>query len=314
MLTAGQVHIDSPLSTFSQMYRNEDFIYDRVLNSTKVGKVSDLYWKYSKKVVYAVADSALAESASANEIGLKLDGQGSYSTQEFGLAAFVSDRSVMNSDDPLSPRMDTVRLILNSLQLEAEVRARDLIFNVASYPSSNVETLASGLQWDKANADPVQDVQDLMRMTFRKPNILIFGPLVWDAFRSHEKVLRALSGATLTQGANPSGGLATRSAIASLFEVESVLVPEAKVDAHPYEDADEDIDYIWGKSCVALYRLPGTLSPRSVTFATRFYTTPTTVLSEYVQSRRSERLQAFYDEDLRLIAPDLGAMIAQAIP
>ena len=143
MLTAGQVHVDGPLSTFSQMYRNEDFIYDRILNATKVSKVSDLYWKYSKKVVYGVADSVLAESAMANEIGLKLDGQGMYSTREYGLASFVSDRSVMNADDPLAPRMDTVRLLIeHSLQLEMEVRARDLVFNTATYPTSNVETLA----------------------------------------------------------------------------------------------------------------------------------------------------------------------------
>ena len=314
MLTAGNVHVDQPLTTFSQMYSNEDYIFDRVLNSTKVGKISDLYWKYSKKVVYAIADSALGESAVANEIGLKLDGQGSYSTQEYGLAGYVSDRSVQNADNPLAPRMDTVRLLLNSLQLEQETRAARLIFNTGTYPVSNVTTLATGSQWDKEAADPVGDVQDLMRQTFRKPNVLVFGPLVWDAFRSHEKVLRALSGATLTQGANPSGGLATRQAIADLFEVAEVLVPEAKVDANPYEHAVEDIGYIWGKSCVALYRMPGTLSPRSVTFATRFYVSPMTVLTEYVQARRSERLQAFYDEDLKLIAPDLGAMIASVIP
>ena len=313
MLLSKDVHVDALLTSFSQMYRNDDLVYDRILNSTRVTKISDLYARYKKKTVYGLADSALAESAQANEIGLKLDSQGTYVTQEYGLASYVSDRAVQNSDTPLAPRMDSVTMLLNSLMLEIEVRAARLVFSAATYPSSNVVTLSGSSQWSHAASNPVTDIQAMLRKTVRKPNVLIFGPLSWDAFRAHEKTLRAISGATLTQGAMTSGGLATREQVRSLFEVEDVVVGEGKYDTEDYRSDDVSLSYIWGKHCAGVYRAPGALSPRSITFATRFFTMPMTVASEYDTKRRSEYLSAFYDEDLKIIASDLGAFLQNVI-
>ena len=314
MLSSRTVHVDGILSSFSQLYRNDDFVYDRIVNSTRVQKISDLYARYSKKTVYGIADSALAESSEANEIGLRLDSQGSYSTQEFGLAGYVSDRAMANADTPLQPRMDTVMMLQNSLMLEIEKRVADVVFAAGTYPSSNITSLSGTSQWDKAAANPVGDIQDLLRQTVRRPNVLVFGPLAWDAFRSHEKVLRALTGAQLSTGATASGGLATRGAIASLFEVSDVVVGEAKYDTEPFLAEDVTLAYLWGKHCAGIYKAPGTLSPRSITFATRFFTSPMQVLSEYVTKRRSEYLEVFYDEDLKIVASDLGALLRNVIP
>ena len=156
----------------------------------------------------------------------------------------------------------------------------------------------------------------LMRMSFKKPNILIFGPLVWDHFRSPRKSSSGTVGRDAVQWRRSCGRLGDPSPrLPVCLRWSRSWCPNRKVDANPYEHVGHGHRlYLGEKSAAALYRLPGALSPRSVSFATRFYTTPMTVLSEYVQSRRSERLQAFYDEDLKVVAADLGAMIAQAIP
>ena len=312
-LTSKNTHIDQALTTFSQMYTNDDFIASRILNAIRVMKVSDKYFRYSKKTVYGIANSSLAETSAANEIGLQFDSEGTYSTVQHGLASYVSKRSEANADNPLSPRMDTVTMLLNSLMLDKERRVAQIVFNTNTYPSSNVTTLSGSNQWTNAAADPVTDIQAAMRQTVKKPNVLIFGPEAWDAFRAHEKVLRAISGATLTQGATPSGGLATRQQVMALFEVADLVVGESKYDTEDYEANDVSLSYVWGKHVALVYRTPGTLSPRSVTFLADFYTESMMVESAYEVKRRSDYLHVHHDEDLKVIAQDLGAMIANVV-
>ena len=100
-INARDVHIDAALTNFSQLYRNDDFVYSRVVNLTPVMKVSDKYFRYSKKVVYGRADAALVENGMPNEIGLAFDSEGNYSTALYGLASYVSARSMANADNPI---------------------------------------------------------------------------------------------------------------------------------------------------------------------------------------------------------------------
>ena len=174
-------------------------------------------------------------------------------------------------------------------------------------------TLSGNSQWNHAASNPITDVQAMLRRTVRRPNVLVFGALSWDAFRAHEKTLRAISGATLTQGATTSGGLATEAQVAALFRVADVVIGEAKYDTEEYLSADTSLEYIWGKHVAAVYRHPGQMGPKTVSFATRFQQQVMQVESAYDVKRRSDYLSVSFDEDLKIIANDLGALLRNVV-
>lgn len=302
-----QVHRDAVLSTFATMYKNPRLIYDQVVSMLRVVKASDRFARYSKADVFALADSTYIAGGQANEINARLDLDGLYSTREYGLAGYVLDRTVRNADNPIQPRLDQTRLLTDQLMLGRERRVAQLIFNPASYPSSHVETLAGNAQWTNAASDPVGDIQTAIRTPLMKPNVLMFGAEAWDGFRRHEKVLRAISGATLSTGADPAGGMATRAQVAALYEVQSVVVGEARWSPDDFQqNTTGNLQFIWGKHVSALYVEPTMSGPDTLTHAALFYTMPLEIATAYRLERKGEYVVGNWDEDLQVIAPDVG--------
>lgn len=141
--------------------------------------------------------------------------------------------------------------VRNMQALEREKQAADMALNAASYAASNKVTLSGTDRWDDyVNSDPVADVNDAKEAVRAqigiRPNVLVLGPKVLTAVRSHTKILARLSTA---QDRPP----ATLAQLALIFEVAQVVEGEAI-----YHDGTSFQD-VWGKYALLAYTEPASL-------------------------------------------------------
>lgn len=254
------LHVNAVLTNFSQQYQNEELIGNMVLPTIKVKKRSDDWFVYNKDQRFTVPELRIGPKDHVGEIGLKLDPNDTYKVIDYGLEEFVSQAEMDNADTPLDPQRDANDLNLQIVALAQEKRIADLVFAGATYGS---QTAVPANKWtDKTNGKPLDDVMTALDIPFMRPNILVFGADSWRSFRQHPQIVDAVKGATRVQGAK--GGIASREDVASLFEVQKILVGRGRLNS---SKAGQTATYVrlWGDN-LALLHIKPSLTPRTVTF------------------------------------------------
>ena len=184
-----------------------------------------------------------------------------YTSGSFALVDYSLEGSVpieLMQEAEAVPGIDlasgAVRKVRNIMSLEREKQAADLALNAASYDASNKITLAGTDQWDQyaeAASDPVADIntgkEAVRGQIGQRPNVLVVGPTVLTALRSHPKVLDRLS----TASDRPPATLAQ---LAALFEVDRVVE-----GGSVYHNGTSFAD-VWGKFALLAYTTPASLA------------------------------------------------------
>lgn len=296
------LHVDAVLTQFSQQYKNEDFIAGDVLPQVKVKKRSDVWFKYDKDQRFTVPDMAIGPKSKLGEVDLKMSTD-NYSVKDYGLEEFVSQAEIDNADNPLDPQRDASDLIMGLLMLAWEKRTADLVFAAGTYGS---QTATPANKWTHlTNGTPLTDIMTALDIPFLRPNILVFGADSWRAFRSHPQIVDAVKGSTRLQSAK--GGVASREDVASLFEVDEVLVGRSKYNS---AKAGQTASYarLWVDNC-ALLRVEKTLTPRSVSFGCTLTETQPLAMVRRDDSRGIKggiSLRVVHNTDEKIKAADLG--------
>lgn len=143
-----------------------------------------------------------------------------------------------------------VNAVQDSMANEREKQAADLALNAANYPSSNKTTLTSTDQWTDPASNPFEDIlagREAIRTRIgKRPNVMVLGPLVLSALRTHPKVLDRLS----TASDRPP---ATIAQLQALFEIARIIEGEATYyDGNLFQD-------MWGKDAVLAYTTPASM-------------------------------------------------------
>ena len=224
MPNVNDVHVDAPLTRFSQQYQNEEFIANMALPWLPVNKRSNVWFEYDKNERFTTIDDTAAPRAKGNQIDFNVTTT-NYSVKDKSLEDFVDQTEKDNADPPLDPRRDAADFIMELLMLKREERVSGIIFDTNTYPAAQVTTPSD--KWtDKVNADPLEDMLVSIDSVFTLPNIAIFGKSAWRVVRQHPKILDAVKGATRSQSAG--GGVVSKEQMATLLEVDQVLVGRAK--------------------------------------------------------------------------------------
>jgi len=305
------LHVDAVLSNLSVKYRNEEMIWPLVLPEIKVGKRSDKFDKYNKEDSYKLADDTLGPKALPNEVdwGVSSD---NYSVKDHGLSDWLPQETIDNSDNPLQPEIDTNDFLNMLLDVAQEKRVVDLVFTAANYPTGNKVQLSGTGQWGQSADDPISNLMTAIETCFMRANTLVFGAEAWMIFRKLPEVLDAVKGATRYQGS--PGGLATKSEVASLLEVENVLVGRGRYISSK-EGQTATYTRLWGKHCAALHvaRNPGI---KSITFGGTFVETRRLTQRVFDPKRGvkgAHFIKVAWNSDEKLIASDLGYLIEDAV-
>ena len=178
---------------------------------------------------------------------------------------------------------------------------------------SATPTGSQRLQWNDANANPIEDVRagkrTIAQSTGFEPNKLVLGRAVYDALLDHPDIIDRIKYGQ-TAGAPAMAGA---DSLARLFNVDEILVMNG-IENTAQEGRTAAHSFIGGKHAMLCYSTPtpGLMTP------TAGYTFSWTGLlgngaeGNRIRSFRLEQLQADRVEidmafDLRLISADLGA-------
>jgi hypothetical protein len=321
--TQSDLHVNAPLTNVSVAYLQSasSYIADKVFPKVPVKKQSDLYWKYSKSDWRRTDVSRRAPSTETPGVGWNITTE-QYFAHVYGVHKDIDDQLRANADSNFNLDRDATEFITNQLLLK-----RDLDWNSNFFAEDVWDTNFVGdddfTQWNAGGSDPIVDVQNWI-IGFRKltgfaPNIMVLGAETMVALKQHPDIIDRIK---YTQR-----GIVTEDLIATLFGVDEIYTSYATVAsgaqlADPIaQDAATTYDFITNSKSAALYYAPK--SPSLMTPSAGYTFTWNGYLggnSEGIKVKRfrmehiaSDRIEAEMTYDMKVVAPDLGIFIKDAV-
>jgi hypothetical protein len=259
------LHVDVLLSMLSIAYMNEPdaFIADEAFPVVPVAKQSNKIAKYDKEFWFRDEASLRAPAQEAKGGGYTVNTSDTYFCSNYAYKDDIPDELRENYDQPFDPDNDSTALVTEKLKLRREVAWATDFFKTTVWGATGTDTDFSSTpttQWsDYANSDPIGDVETgreaIYSGTGKDPNKLIIGRAVLAKLKHHPDLVERIK---YTQTAILSVGI-----IASLFDVEKILVGKAIKNTTKEAASTQTYSYIFGKSALMLYTpaRPGLRTP-----------------------------------------------------
>jgi hypothetical protein len=242
----GQVYQDPLLGDISIAYQNSSYIADSVFPEVQVAKISGNYFVYDKSKFVAVNDLR-APSTRANRVDYGLTKASYGPLLEHSLEQDIPDELIDQAVQPLDPNIDATENVTERLMLSKELDAYAKCADTAVI-TQNV-TLSGISQWnDYSNSDPIGDVRTAIdtvkKEILKKPNTLVIGYEVYSSLKNHPQILDRIKFSQL--------GVITTELIASVFDIENVIIAEAEQNT-VNEAQTAVMAYIWGKNAWVMF-------------------------------------------------------------
>jgi hypothetical protein len=320
------VHVNVPLTNISIAYiQNADrFIASQVFPNIPVPKQSDRFFTYSKADWFRDEAQLRASGTESAGGGYNIDNTPTYFSNVYGIHKDVDDQIRANADIPLDMDRDGTEWLTQQLLIKRERiwASRYFIPNTWGTGSSDLvgvnisPTTGQFLQWDNANATPVEDIifaaTAIEQQTGFAPNTLVLSPYVFNALKNNADVLDRIK---YTQR-----GIATTDILAALFEVDNVLVARSAFNSAA-EGATGVFDFIVSsKSALLCYAnpRPSILTPSAgYTFSWTGYlgagNAGNRIKTFRMENLAADRIEAEMAFDSKLISADLGQFFTTCI-
>lgn len=324
-----EVHVDAILTNMSVAYiqNQKDFIADQFAPLIPVQKQSDRYFVYTKGDWFRDEAQERAPGTQSAGSGYDLDNTPTYYAPVYALHQDVPDQIADNSDTPLRPYEDaqlfiTQRLLLKRERIWAQTyfttgvwKGVDGVTGDVTGVSSGASFPASVLQWDQPSATPIQDIHNLkalmLTQTGFEPNVLTLGYKAFHRAINNPSVLDRIK---YTQR-----GIVSADLLASLFELDKVLIGKATVNTALKGSADS-FSLVHGNHALLAYvapnpglRIPSagyTFAWSGLLGAGAYANRIKRFRMEWLEADRIEGEMAFA---LKVVAADLGIFINNVV-
>jgi len=239
--------------SFDLEMNRQKFIATRLLPILSVELAADSFGKIPLKELLKRADARRGPKGDYNRIDWSFTDD-SYATKEYGLEGVVDQRNARKYANYFDAEAATAKLVLHQVQLEAELRVRDLLFP-GTYTPTPVDN-----EWDDAaNAEPIDDVEAAVQRIFDAtgiwPNAITFNEKVFRNLRNCEQIHERI--AALGAGDKIKAKDINVAMIAACFDLEHVIV-----SGGVYNTADEGLTAtpgpIWSGEYAAVGRIAET--------------------------------------------------------
>ena len=258
MPTMQNAHIDRALTNTSVAYLQDAsaFIADKVFPIVPVKRQSDVFYIYNKGDF--MRDEAQVRGAGAESAGgdYGVEASDPYYCRKHAFHKDVTAEERANYDEPLDADTDATDFVSQKMLIRREMEWASKFF-AAGVWGTEIEGKATSpgvgqtLQWDQATSNPIKDITEagvkMAGETGYKPNTLVLSPYAFNALKNHEDILDRIK---YTQR-----GIVTADLLATLFEVDKVLVAWSVVNSAAKGAADA-VDFIMGKHALLCYAAP----------------------------------------------------------
>jgi len=312
------VHVNRPLTNISLAYIQSasNFVAASAFPVVPVSKQSDRYFTYDRGYFNRDEMKIRAPGTESAGTNYAIDSSPTYFCDVWSLHANIDDQVAANSDNPLNLERERAEFLTLKGLLRREKEWASTYF-AGSIWTNDVDGVASSpgagqvLQWDNASSTPIEDVRTAKRTVLEstgfEPNKLVLGRAVYDKLVDHPDIV-----ARLDRGQTSGPAKANKASLASLFEVEDILVMNA-IENTAKEGAANSHSFIGGKKALLAYApaSPGLMTPSAgYTFSWTGLTGMTEVGSRIFRYRmdnlRSNRVEIEMAFDMKLVAADLG--------
>jgi len=309
--TGRDLHFDTLLSNLVLAYRPMGFIGEDVFPVVPVDKQSDVYPIWDQAEAFRVDDDQRAPGTEANKIHPTVS-SGTYFAKNYALKTplHLEDRENMDAGYYQLLREGRARFLKDKLMLAMDLRAATLCntANVGSYAPINSS-------WQLASVDAIDHIStvigNVQDLTGYKPNSIIFGPVAWRLFRRNNYVRTAVFGSNAS--GNPNGGWAGTQQIATLLEMDRVLVGGAYRNT-ANEGVAQTLASIWGNQ-VLVYYAPSNPSREAPSYGYSFRWRRPGIPDMGVETHpwnsrtKSEEIELGYYQDEKITGSNLGFLI-----
>jgi len=327
--TQSDLHVNQPLTNVSVAWMQDKstFIADKIFPRVPVSKQSDMYWKYSKSDWRRTDAQKRAPGTETAGTGWKFDTD-TYFAQVFGVHKDIDDQIRANADSNWSLDKDATLNVTNHLLLRRDLDWNNTYFKTGVW-GKDYTGVASGpnstqfLQWNDAASDPIVQFANLqtefVRQSGRKANTLVLGAETITQLKNHPDIIDRIK---YTQR-----GVVTTDLLATLFDVEKVLVSYATVtdvaERNDLREQDTAATYSFMTNSKAALLCYSPSSPSLMTPAAGYTFTWNGYLagnSYGIRMKRfrmdhiaSDRIEGEMTYDMKVVAPDMGIFLASAI-
>lgn len=272
--TASDVHVNKPLTNISIAFFQDAqaFVADRVFPNIPVQKQSDRYFRYDRADLMRDTMKKRAPGTESAGGGYKLDNTPTYFCDVWALHKDIDDQIRANADDPLNMDRDATMFLSEQAMISREVQWMSTFFTtgvwtgvtgsaaditgVAASPSTN-----EVLQWNDASSTPIEDVRaygdTIHQLTGKRANKLTLGRQVWTQLVDHADLVDRVKYSGGVGNSNPA--MVTRQAVASILELEQVLVADGIKNTaaeNPSFETAMSLSFIAGKNGLLSYAPP----------------------------------------------------------
>lgn len=249
MPDVANVHKDQVLTNISIMYRNADYVGTQLMPIVPVKKRSDIYYVYDSKADrFRIPQTLRAPKTDSRTVDWKVTDD-SYKCDEHALNSLIDDIERDNADKPLNLEVDTVEFLTDIVTLGLEMRIKDML--EAKLAANSLGSKTWDVYKDANKSDPIGDIETgkdaIHSVIFKEPNVLLLGKAVFDKLKHHPDILDRIK--------YVQKGVVTAELMASVFEIEKVIVGKAGYNAAK-EGKAESLSYLWGKNAILAYVEP----------------------------------------------------------
>lgn len=253
--TGRDLHVDQMLTNISIGYKNTSFIADQIFPIVPVLKRSDLLPKYEQSHWFRALAKRRAPGTKAARGGYNVKHDETYYCHRSSFAKDVFDEDRDNTDKPFDLDRDATEFVTNVIRLTREVDFADANFKTGVWGTDKVGGTDFTQFSDYAGSDPLGVVSDYMDTVEDKtgsvePNTLVIGKKAYTKLKWHPDLIDLIK---YTQK-----GQITADMMASMFEVERLLIGRATKTTDPEGTSESSISYsrVWGKHILLLYVAP----------------------------------------------------------
>lgn len=296
--------INEHLTGIALAYVNTALIADRVLPRITVGKQEYQWFKYSKDERFTVPPTQVSRRGRVNEVEFGAS-EDTSSTKDHGLEDPVPQADIDNAPAGYDPLGHATEALTDLILLDREIRVASKVFDPNSFAAGFSETPAAPDKWDQDTGNPIPQILDALNTPIMRPNVLVMGTAAFTALRTNPFISKAI------HGNSGDTGIASRAQIASLFEVEELLVGEGWLNsAKPGQPMTQV--RVWGDSCAMIYRNRLANNRRGLTFG---WTAQwgTRIAGQWedknIGLRGGQRVRVGESVDEKIVANDCGYLI-----
>lgn len=311
--TGAAVHADRPLSNISVAYIQgaDIFIANKVFPEVPVTNKSDSYYTYDKNDWFRDEAQVRPPSTESAGSGYNLS-TAAYSCDVFALHKDISDQDLQNADAPLNLESDAARFVAQRMLLKHEIEWSASFFNTGIWAN---DVTPANLWSTYATSDPLADVETAKRTvllsTGFKPNTGVMGYDVFIQLLNHPDIVDRIKYTT--------SDAVTLQIMARYFGLDRLFVAEA-VRATNIEGETAAMSFVQGKHMLVCYvpPSPGILVPSAgYTFVWQGVSDGMALnigtVRFYIDAIRSWRIESQMAWDSKVVAADLGYLLASVV-